>query len=74
MIMRRIHCDSETQVYFFLRSNADELRSISLATAAQQKEFWGQKFADVGWQLGRFIDGTETTNNWFLSGDGPDQA
>jgi 2-polyprenyl-6-methoxyphenol hydroxylase-like FAD-dependent oxidoreductase len=39
MIMRRSHCNSETQVYFFLQSDEDELRSNPRATVAQQEGF-----------------------------------
>jgi 2-polyprenyl-6-methoxyphenol hydroxylase-like FAD-dependent oxidoreductase len=65
MIMTRSHNASETQVYFFLRSDSDELRSISRVSVEQQKAFWAQRFHDAGWDAKRFIDGMEATDNWF---------
>jgi 2-polyprenyl-6-methoxyphenol hydroxylase-like FAD-dependent oxidoreductase len=65
VIISRSHNGSETQVYFFLRSDSDELRNIPRVSVEQQKAFWAQKFHDAGWDAKRFIDGMETTDNWF---------
>lgn len=32
---------------------------------AQQKEFWTQRFYDVGWQTDRFLEGMKTTDNFY---------
>ncbi|KAJ6188061.1 hypothetical protein N7519_002969 [Penicillium mononematosum] len=65
MIMSRSHNKTETQVYFMLRSDSEELRNIPRGSVGQQKHFWGQKFRDAGWQADRFIKGMDTTENWF---------
>lgn len=63
--MARSHNETETQVYFMLRSDSEELRNIPKASVGQQKHFWAQSFSDSGWQADRFIEGMHTTENWF---------
>lgn len=65
MIMTRSHNKTETQVYFMIRSDSEELRNIPKASVGQQKHFWAQSFSDSGWQADRFIEGMHTTENWF---------
>ncbi|KAJ5163908.1 Monooxygenase FAD-binding [Penicillium coprophilum] len=65
MIMSRSHNKTETQVYFLLMSNSEELRKIPKGSVEQQKYFWAESFRDAGWQAGRFIEGMNTTENWF---------
>ncbi|KAJ5486820.1 hypothetical protein N7530_001120 [Penicillium desertorum] len=65
MIMSRSHNKTETQVYFMLRSDSEELRNIPKGSVGQQKHFWAQRFRDAGWQADRFVKGMDTTENWF---------
>ncbi|EKV06735.1 Monooxygenase, putative [Penicillium digitatum] len=64
-ILSRSHNKTETQVYFTLRSDSEELREVPKGSVGQQKLFWAEKFRDAGWQADRFIKGMETTENWF---------
>ena len=65
MIMRRSHNPTETQAYFFLKDDSEEVRSIPRASIEKQKEFWSQRFQDAGWQTNRFIEGMKTTDNFY---------
>jgi 2-polyprenyl-6-methoxyphenol hydroxylase-like FAD-dependent oxidoreductase len=65
MIFRRSHSPTETQVYFFLRDDQNEASSIHRASVKEQKEFWTRKFRSAGWQTGRFLEGLETTDNFY---------
>ncbi|KGO64905.1 Monooxygenase, FAD-binding [Penicillium expansum] len=65
LIMTRSHNKTETQVYFMLTSDSEELRNIPKGSVGQQKHFWAEKFRDAGWQADRFIKGMDTTENWF---------
>lgn len=65
MIMCRSHSPTETQVYFVLRDDSEELRNIPRAPVEQQKEFWAQKFSDAGWQVDRFLEGMKTAENFY---------
>lgn len=65
MIMRRSHNAHETQVYFFLKDDRPELGSVHKGSPADQKEFWTQRFRDAGWQVDRFIEGMQKTDNFY---------
>ncbi|KAI1103434.1 putative monooxygenase [Jackrogersella minutella] len=65
MIFRRSHSPAETQVYCFLRDDDPALRSIPRASVERQKEFWAGRFRDAGWQAERFIEGLQTTENFY---------
>ncbi|CAI7640347.1 unnamed protein product [Penicillium viridicatum] len=65
LIMTRSHNKTETQVYFMLRSDSEEVRDIPKGSVGQQKHFWAQRFREAGWQADRFIKGMGTTDNWF---------
>lgn len=65
MIMRRSHEAAETQVYFILRDDSPELSNIHRASVEQQKEFWTQRYRGAGWETERFLEGIQTTTNWF---------
>ncbi len=65
MIMRRSHNPDETQVYFVLRETSEEASAIHREPVERQKEFWAERFRGAGWQTGRFIDGMETTPNFY---------
>lgn len=65
MIMRRSHEGAETQAAFVLRDDSPELSSIPKAPVEQQKEFWTQRFRGAGWETERFLEGMQTTTNWF---------
>ncbi|KAG2171498.1 hypothetical protein INT43_009159 [Umbelopsis isabellina] len=58
--MCRSHNATETQVYFALRDDSEELR-IPKSPIEKQIEFWAQKFSRSGWQTDRFIEGMATT-------------
>ncbi|CAI7616985.1 unnamed protein product [Penicillium glandicola] len=60
MIMSRSHNQTETQVYFILISDSEELRDIPKGSVEQQKHSWAERFRDAGWQTDRFIE-----ENWF---------
>lgn len=66
-IMRRSHNPEETQVYFMLRDDDPSIRSIYRASEAEQKQFWKERFKGAGWQTDRFLEGMETTKNWYTS-------
>lgn len=65
MIMRRSHNPTETQVYFVLREQSKEASSIHRAPLDQQKQFWTNRFRDAGWQTDRFIEGMNSTSNFY---------
>lgn len=65
MITRRSPEGAETQAYFILRDDSPELSSIPRASVQQQKEFWTERFRGAGWEVNRFLEGMQTTNNWF---------
>ncbi|KAH8172982.1 FAD binding domain-containing protein [Sarocladium implicatum] len=67
MIMRRSHNPEETQVYFILRDHDPNVRSIYRAPEAEQKKFWKERFRGAGWQTDRFLEGMDTTKNWYTS-------
>ena len=64
-VMCRTHNSTETQAYFSFMDDSKELRSIPRAPVETQKQFWSQRFQDVGWQTGRFIEGMKTTDNFY---------
>ncbi|CAM0141104.1 hypothetical protein VKS41_008575 [Umbelopsis sp. WA50703] len=64
-IMTRSHNETETQVYFALKDDSEELRSIPKASIEQQKAFWTQKFSGTGWQTDRFLEGMKTTDVFY---------
>ncbi|KAK0382648.1 hypothetical protein NLU13_8611 [Sarocladium strictum] len=64
-IMRRSHNPTESQAYFILMDQDPSARSIHRASEKEQKEFWKQRFQGAGWQTDRFIQGMETTDNWY---------
>jgi 2-polyprenyl-6-methoxyphenol hydroxylase-like FAD-dependent oxidoreductase len=65
VITRRSHNQHETQVYFMIRDESKELRSLPRAPLDQQKEFWSTRFADSGWQTPRFLEGMKTTESFY---------
>ncbi|KAL1857344.1 hypothetical protein Plec18170_003466 [Paecilomyces lecythidis] len=65
MIFRRSHNATETQVYFFLRSDEPGLSSIPRADIETQKAFWTDRFRDAGWETDRFLEGLKTTRNFY---------
>lgn len=65
MITSRSHSETETQAYFALKDDSEELRSIPKAPIQQQKEFWSEKFRNAGWKTDRFIEGMKTTENFY---------
>ncbi|RMJ25993.1 FAD binding domain-containing protein [Aspergillus sp. HF37] len=64
-IMRRSYNPTETQVYFVLRENSEELRDTSRAPVEQQRELWAQRFRNAGWQVDRFLEGLNNTENFY---------
>ena len=65
MVMRRTHNPTETQAYFFLRDNAPEVSDVPRAPLEQQKQFWTERFRGAGWQTDRFVEGIQTTDNFY---------
>ncbi|PGH14282.1 hypothetical protein AJ79_03104 [Helicocarpus griseus UAMH5409] len=65
MIMCRNHEGAETQVYFMLRDDSEELRDMPWASVEKQKEFWALRFRDADWQADRFIAGMKDTTNFY---------
>lgn len=65
MMMRRSHSPSETQVYFTLRDQSEELRDMPRSSIENQKKLWSEKFRDAGWQTDRFLEGMEATENFY---------
>ncbi|KAM0563021.1 hypothetical protein ACHAPJ_001865 [Fusarium lateritium] len=65
MIFRRTHNSTETQVYLILKDDSPETSSIHRGTTEQQKEFWTRRFRNAGWQVGRFLEGMKTTENFY---------
>ncbi|KAL8810085.1 MAG: hypothetical protein Q9223_002268 [Gallowayella weberi] len=65
MVMSRAHAAAESQAYFGLVEDSEELRSIPKAPVETQKEFWAQKFQDAGWHTDRLIEGMKTTENFY---------
>lgn len=64
-IMCRSHNETETQVYFAIKDDSDEFRSLPRASIEKQKAFWAQKFHGTGWQTDRFIEGMKTANYFY---------
>ena len=64
-IMSRTHSPTEGQANFGFRDASEELRSMPKASMDTQKQFWTQKFQDAGWQTDRFIEGMQTTDNFY---------
>lgn len=64
-MMCRNHSPTESNVTFVLRADSEELRSMPRASVQTQKEFWSQKFRDVGGQSERFIEGMKTTDSFY---------
>ncbi|KAM0349095.1 hypothetical protein ACHAPU_004031 [Fusarium lateritium] len=65
MIFRRTHNSTETQVYLILKDDSPEISSIHKGSVEQQKEFWTRRFRSAGWQTDRFLEGMETTENFY---------
>ena len=65
VVMCRTHSPTESQAYFILRDDSEELRGIPKVPIETQKEFWSQKFQGGGWQTDRFIKGMNTTENFY---------
>lgn len=65
MIFRRTHSPTETQVYFFLRDDSEDMRALYKAPIEKQKEFWSSRFRNAGWQTDRFLKGMQTTENFY---------
>ncbi len=65
MIMRRSHNATDTQVYFVLRDDEHETSAIFRASLDEQKKFWTQQFSGAGWQTERFLEGMQTSENFY---------
>ncbi|KAL8774448.1 MAG: hypothetical protein Q9209_000821 [Squamulea sp. 1 TL-2023] len=55
----------EVKPILAFRDDSEELRSMPKAPLETQKQFWSQKFKDVGWRSDRFIQGMQTTKNFY---------
>ncbi|CAO3666858.1 unnamed protein product [Umbelopsis ramanniana] len=65
LVVSRSHSPTESQAYFVFKDDSEETRSITKLPIEQQKEFWAQKFRGAGWQTDRFIEGMNTTENFY---------
>lgn len=65
LIIRRSHSDTETQIYFFLRDNSPEARTIHRKPVEEQKRFWADKLRGAGWQTSRFLDALADSENFY---------
>ncbi|WP_331772784.1 FAD-dependent oxidoreductase (plasmid) [Embleya sp. NBC_00888] len=65
MIMRRSHNPTETQVYFILREDSKESSAVHREPIERRKKFWSDRFRDAGWQTERFLEGMETTDDFY---------
>ncbi len=65
MVMRRSHNSTETQVYFFMRDETEQVSAIHHEPIERQKAFWADRFRDAGWQTPRFIEGMKTADFFY---------
>ncbi|KAL8668308.1 MAG: hypothetical protein Q9168_007066 [Polycauliona sp. 1 TL-2023] len=65
IIMSRTHSPTEGQAQLGFRDDSEKLRSMPRSSLEAQKEFWAQKFRDAGWQAERFMEGMQTTDNFY---------
>lgn len=65
VMMRRSHNPTETQAYFILNEESEELRNLNRVPIEQQKVLWAEKFRSAGWQTDRFLKGMETADNFY---------
>lgn len=65
MVVTRTHSPTESQAIFNMRDDSDELRSIPKASIERQKEFWSEKYKDLGWVTPRLIAGMQTSKNFY---------
>ena len=68
----RPHCNKKTMgVYLTIcnttASPVPELEDIARADIATQKTYFRQRFQNVGWQSQRFIEGLDTTEDFYMS-------
>ncbi|CUM68579.1 uncharacterized protein PRCAT00006306001 [Priceomyces carsonii] len=64
-VVCRSHSTTETQAYFALNDDSEELEKMPKASMEKQKEFWSQRFQGAGWQKDRFIEGMKSTDNFY---------
>ncbi|CAO3662201.1 unnamed protein product [Umbelopsis ramanniana] len=64
-IMCRSNSETETQVYFAIKDDSEELRSLPRASVEKQKAFWTQKFSGAGWHTDRFLEGMKTAEFFY---------
>ena len=65
LLMTRTHSPVESQAFFLLRDDSEDLRSMSKASLEKQKEFWSSRFKDVGWISARLIEGMQTSEYFY---------
>lgn len=65
VIHRRSHSPTESQAYFVLNDDSEDLHSLFRSPVEQQKKFLAQRFHDAGWHAERFIEGMKTTENFY---------
>jgi 2-polyprenyl-6-methoxyphenol hydroxylase-like FAD-dependent oxidoreductase len=65
MSVTRSHNSTETQIYFLMKDDSEDMSLLSKATVEQQKQIWADKFRDAGWQTERFLKGMETAENFY---------
>lgn len=70
VVMQRTPNPRVAQIYLVLRDDdgaASKLQSMHKVTAEEQKEFWAQRFGDIGWRMPRFLAGLKDTDNFYCS-------
>ncbi|KAF1926318.1 FAD/NAD(P)-binding domain-containing protein [Didymella exigua CBS 183.55] len=68
----RPHCNKETMgVYLTICNTAQaympEIEDVIRTDVATQKKYLRQRFHNAGWQSERFLDGLDTTNDFYMS-------
>ncbi|PWY69073.1 monooxygenase [Aspergillus heteromorphus CBS 117.55] len=65
LVIRRSHSPTQSQAYFVLRDNSEDLSHLFKASVEKQKEFWTQRYRDAGWEVDRFIEGMQHADNFY---------
>jgi 2-polyprenyl-6-methoxyphenol hydroxylase-like FAD-dependent oxidoreductase len=70
MVMTRNGDRSKTQVYFFIMKNKERherFRNSQKQSIEEQKKAWIEMYQDAGWECKRFVEGLQTTNDFYAT-------
>jgi 2-polyprenyl-6-methoxyphenol hydroxylase-like FAD-dependent oxidoreductase len=70
MVMTRNGDRSKTQVYFFIMKNKERherFRNVQKQSMEEQKKAWSELYQDAGWECKRFVDGIQTTSDFYAT-------